>query len=185
MLARQANSKRWHKSIANWLYLTARKTANARLAAQRRAKREGGLRFQTVQPLDQMTSREFLTALDEELERLPPRYREPLVLCCLEGLTRDEAALRLAMPINTLKSQLDRGRKRLGDALTKRGCGLGIGLACWLQRVPRLAAAALIDAVMAAATGAPSTTVAALAEEITMGMLTKKLLLATLTTPGY
>ena len=67
-------------------------------------------------PLDQMTGREAFAALDEELGRLPPTYREPLVLCYLEGLTRDEAACRLGVPPATLKSQLERGRKKLGDA---------------------------------------------------------------------
>jgi DNA-directed RNA polymerase specialized sigma24 family protein len=37
-----------------------------------------------------MTGRELLAALDDELERLPARYREPLVLYHLEGLSRNE-----------------------------------------------------------------------------------------------
>src|SRR5258705_117668 len=78
-----------------------------------------------VQPVDQMTGRELLATLDEELDKLPPRYREPLLLCYLEGLTRDEAANRLHIPAATLKTRLERGRKRLGDALTRRGCVLG------------------------------------------------------------
>ena len=116
VLVRKAKSKRWQTSIANWLYAAARKTAaNSRLAAHRRIRREGkGSVAETVQPLDQMTSREFLSALDEELERLPPRYREPLVLCYLEGLTRDEAARRLEIPLNTLKSQLEARAETIG-----------------------------------------------------------------------
>src|SRR5438552_3271201 len=76
----------------------------------------------------EMTGREAFAALDEELDRLPPRYREPLVLCYLEGLSREEAAARLGVPAATLKSQLDRGRKKLGDALTRRGVVPGAGL---------------------------------------------------------
>ncbi|WP_227254580.1 carboxypeptidase regulatory-like domain-containing protein [Frigoriglobus tundricola] len=74
------------------------------------------------------SGREVLDALDEELDRLPARYREPLVLCHLEGLTRDEAAARLGVSLATLKSQLDRGRKSLAGALTRRGVALGTGL---------------------------------------------------------
>src|SRR5204863_265314 len=73
--------------------------------------------------------KEELAALsDRELEKLPPRYREPLVLCCLEGLTRDEAAARLGVPAGTLKGRLERGRKRLADALQARGVALGVAL---------------------------------------------------------
>jgi RNA polymerase sigma factor (sigma-70 family) len=98
ILTKKAKSVRWEVSIANWLYSTARKVArNARRAAQRRAKREGqtgrlgGLGApEPLSPLDQMTGRELLAALDDELERLPARYREPLVLYHLEGLSRNE-----------------------------------------------------------------------------------------------
>src|SRR5205823_7024067 len=121
---------RWQPSIANWLYSTARKVArNARVAAQRRAQREGRAAVpEAVLPVDRITGRELLAALDEELDRLPPRYREPLVLCYLEGLTRDEVATRLGVPAGTVKIQLERGRKKLGDALVRRGCALGAGL---------------------------------------------------------
>src|SRR5258708_5720859 len=127
ILAKKAKSERWQTSIANWLYTTARRVCrNARVVARRRAAREGRAAVpEAVHPVDAMTGREFLRILDEELEKLPPRYREPLVLCCLEGLTRDEAAARLGIPTGTLKIRLERGRKRLGGALTARGCTLG------------------------------------------------------------
>jgi RNA polymerase sigma factor (sigma-70 family) len=130
VLAKKAGRGRWDSSIANWLYSTARNVArNARLAAGRRARREGrAVLPEPVPPLDQMSGRELLGVLDQELDRLPPRYREPLVLCYLQGLTRDEAAARLGVPSATVKSQLDRGRKRLAAALTRRGVTLGAGL---------------------------------------------------------
>src|SRR5262245_13877052 len=130
VLARKAKGGRWQPSIANWLYATARKVAaNARLAARRRAQRGGrAVPAGPVRPRDQLTSQELLTAMDEELDRLPPRYREPLVLCYLQGLTRDEAAGRLSISVGTLKIRLEHGRKRLARGLTRRGCGLGAGL---------------------------------------------------------
>ena len=131
ILARKARShNRWQASVANWLYTTAGKVSrNARVAAQRRARREARAAVpEVVQAVDGMSGRELLAALDEELGRLPPRYREPLVLCYLEGLTRDEAAVRLGVPAGTIKIQLERGRKRLGAALMGRGCALGAGL---------------------------------------------------------
>src|SRR5262245_1611401 len=110
ILARKAKSVRWQPSIANWLYSTARRVSRkARVVAQRRAKREGRVAVpEAVQPIDRMTANEFLKILDEEMDKLPPRYREPLILCCLQGLTRDEAAVRLGVPAGTLKIRLAR-----------------------------------------------------------------------------
>ena len=50
------------------------------------------------------------------------------MLCYLEGLTRDEAATRLGVPLATLHTRIDRARKRLHEILTKAGCTLGAGL---------------------------------------------------------
>jgi DNA-directed RNA polymerase specialized sigma24 family protein len=46
-------------------------------------------RSSAADPLDELTAREFLTILDEELNRLPEKYRLPLILCHLEGLSRE------------------------------------------------------------------------------------------------
>src|SRR5579883_1546064 len=100
VLSRKAKAVRWQQSVANWLYLTARRVArNARVTADRRSRREKSAAVpEAVQTVDRMTGRELLDLLDAELDGLPPGYREPLVLCYLEGLTRDEAAIRLGIP---------------------------------------------------------------------------------------
>jgi RNA polymerase sigma factor (sigma-70 family) len=167
VLARKA-AGRWRQSVANWLYTTARQIAgNARLAAQRRARREGRAAVLEVeQPADPVTRRELLAALEEELERLPPRYRDPLVLCYLEGLTRDEVAARLGVPAGTVKIHLERGRKRLGDALTRRGCELGAGLLVLASQAAGAPAAGLVRQTLQAAAGRPSPAVAALAQGV-------------------
>jgi RNA polymerase sigma factor (sigma-70 family) len=176
LLAQKAHTVRWQPSVANWLYTTARRVAhNARLAAQRRAKREAWAAVpEAVQPVDTITGRELLALVDEELDRLPSRYREPLLLCYLQGLTRDEAALRLGVPLATLKSHLERGRKRLGHALTKRGCALGVGLLVLAATSPaRAFSPCLAETVLAAASGSPSAAVAALAEGVAMNGMGK------------
>jgi RNA polymerase sigma factor (sigma-70 family) len=181
VLAQKAKGNRWQPSIANWLFATARKVArNARVAAQRRARREARAAVpEAVVPVDQMTGPELLAALDEELDKLPPRYREPLVLCYLEGLTRDEAAARLSVPAATLKIRLERGRKRLGAALSKRGCALGIGLLALAATSPAGASPSrLVASVLAAGSGSCPAAVAALAKGVTVnGLMTKSLLL--------
>src|SRR5439155_19323261 len=65
VLAQKANSNRWQPSVANWLYTTARRVArNARVAARRRARREGRAAVpEAVEPIDEMTGRELLAAL--------------------------------------------------------------------------------------------------------------------------
>jgi RNA polymerase sigma factor (sigma-70 family) len=175
LLAEKAATTRWQASVANWLYSTARNVArNARVAADRRNRREARAAVpEAVAPADAMSARELSAALDEELDRLPPRYREPLVLCYLEGLTRDEAAARLGVPESTLKSQLKRGRKKLAAALTARGCDLGvILLACAAASAappPRLT-----ESVLAAVSGSSSVTAAALVRRLAVNpMLTR------------
>jgi RNA polymerase sigma factor (sigma-70 family) len=176
LLAQRARGTRWQASVAGWLYTAARKVArNARVAAERRARRESRAAVpEAVSPPDEMTARELAAALDAELDRLPPRYRDPLVLCYLEGLTQDEAAARLGVPPGTLKSQLKRGRKKLADALTARGWELGVVLlAAAAASAASAAPRKLHDAILAAASGSPSAAAAALARGVTMpGMTT-------------
>ena len=76
----------------------------AREGAEVNAKDLGSNRLETV---------ELRSLIDEELERLPQRYRTPLVLCDLEGQTHEQAAVQLRCPVGTVKSRLARGRERL------------------------------------------------------------------------
>jgi RNA polymerase sigma factor (sigma-70 family) len=180
VLAGKASRVRWQPSIANWLFTTARRVAhNAQVAARRRARREGRAGVsEVVEPAERMTGRELLAALDEELGKLAPRYREPLVLCYLEGLTRDEAAARLAVPAGTLKTRLERGRKRLHDALTGRGLGLGAGLLALACTSPAGASPSrLTESVLAAVSGKPPAAVAALIEGVVVNGVYRKSLL--------
>jgi RNA polymerase sigma factor (sigma-70 family) len=182
VLARKAKGTRWQPSIANWLFATARKVAhNARVAARRRARREARAAVpEAVPPVDRMTGRELLAALDEELDRLPPRYREPLVLCYLEGLTREETGARLGVPAATVKTRLERGRKRLGDALAHRGCDQGAGLLMLAATSPAgLSPSRLVKGVLAAASGSVPASVAVLARGVAVnGLVNRSLLLA-------
>ena len=179
VLARKARGREWQPSIANWLYATARRIASkANRAASRRARRESRpVAPAAASAVDQMTGREAFAALDEELDRLPAIYREPLVLCYLEGLTRDEAAARLGVPPATLKSQLDRGRKRLGAALTKRGVVLGAGLLALAATSPAGASPPrLVEAIRATLAGEVPPHVAALAKGVAVNGYLKTLL---------
>jgi len=130
LLARKAPSLRLRAGLANWLYVVARRSA-VRLA--KRQSREGGGRpgvIDTAQAPDHRPDdlAELLEALDEELARLPDRYRGPLVACFLRARTQDEAAAEFGWSVSTLRRRLARGRELLRARLTARGATLGAGL---------------------------------------------------------
>src|SRR5262249_42241389 len=91
-------------------------------------------------PLAELTGRELLRIVEEEVQRLPEVYRLPVVLCCLEGLSQEEAASRLDYTPGSLKGRLERGRARLHQRLARRGLSLSVALAA--VEVSRGAAAA-------------------------------------------
>src|SRR6185312_16265735 len=70
---------------------------------------------------------DLLPILDEELNRLPHRYRVALLACEIEGKSRREAARELGIPEGTLSTHLARGRKLLRERLQRRGVSLGVG----------------------------------------------------------
>jgi RNA polymerase sigma factor (sigma-70 family) len=126
VLSRKAASLRRQESLGGWLYRVAYRLAQkARIAAARRRKHEGRVAVtQVAEPLSEITLREAHEVLDRELARLPDKFRVPLVLCYLEGLTRDEAAHRLGWSPSTLKGRLEQARERLQTRLVSRGLAL-------------------------------------------------------------
>jgi RNA polymerase sigma factor (sigma-70 family) len=127
VLARKAASVRWRESIGTWLYEVAHRLAlEARTRAYRRRAREDRVpnRGPAEDPLSEITGRELLAVLDEELVRLPEKYRAPMVLCCLEGSRGEEAARRLGCSLSTLRRRLVQGRELLRDRLVRRGVAL-------------------------------------------------------------
>jgi RNA polymerase sigma factor (sigma-70 family) len=130
VLARKAATLRSQESVGNWLYGVATRLAlRARTDAARRRDRERQAPVRTgPDPLGDLTVREAQQILDEELTRLPAKYRATLVLCCLEGLARDEAAQRLGCAAAAVKSRLERGRELLRQRLGRRGLTLPAAL---------------------------------------------------------
>ena len=74
-----------------------------------------------------MEHEDFRSVIDEEIARLPARYRSVIVLCCMEGASDDMAAHRLRCPVGTIHSRLHRARERLRIRLKSRGLTLGVG----------------------------------------------------------
>jgi RNA polymerase sigma factor (sigma-70 family) len=134
VLSRKARVLRRRDSVGNWLYGVAYRVAlRARASGARRRAHEGRVAQKPgPDPLGELTVREAQAMLDEELARLPARLRAPLVLCCLEGMARDEAARQLGWSPGVLKSRLEAARGRLRGRLTRRGLTLPAALSATL-----------------------------------------------------
>ncbi len=121
-LARSAEKLGGRPVLANWLYTVALRHARARaircealdVTALPRV-RDGG------DPLAEITARELLQAIDEELTRLPEYLRVPVLLCYVQGMSREQVAHRLGCSVGVVKGRLDRGRRRLAAGLAVRG----------------------------------------------------------------
>jgi RNA polymerase sigma factor (sigma-70 family) len=189
VLSRKAASLRPQESLGGWLHRVAYRIAQkARIDAARRRKHEGRAAATPVaDPLAQITLHEAHEVLDRELTRLPDKFRVPLVLCYLEGLTRDEAAHQLGWPPSTLKSRLEQARERLRTRLAARGLALSGALVASLfceattsASVPPMLLDATVKAASAVAAGGAagsvvSARVAALAEGVVQAMWLSKL----------
>jgi RNA polymerase sigma factor (sigma-70 family) len=122
-LLQKAASIREHDSTASWLYGAAGRIARrARANANRR--RDVERRAPQPRPpdvLSEAAGREVIGIVEEELAKLPERFRAPLVLCGLGGLSKAEAARHLGCKVGTVASRLARARERLRARLARRG----------------------------------------------------------------
>jgi RNA polymerase sigma factor (sigma-70 family) len=124
VLIRKAASIAKRELLANWLYGVAHNTAiKARAINMKRRAREK----QVAEMPDPMVGERtvacegILAVLDQELSRLPEKYRVPIILCDLEGKTRRQAAALLACPEGSVSSRLARGRAMLAKRLNRQG----------------------------------------------------------------
>ncbi len=201
ILARRAGSIHQPELLGHWLHGVALRTAReARMRVDRRRRREcPGSNGLAGEPIDEsgrpdlhLVCREEFEALHEEVSRLPERYRIPVVLCDLEGLTYQDAARRLGCPVGTIGVRLRRARERLRMRMTRRGLAPAAGLLSVLLDAEASSAyvpSALVENTTAAAmgfaantataTGAVSAPVAALTERMLRTMAFSRLKLAT------
>jgi RNA polymerase sigma factor (sigma-70 family) len=131
VLARRAGSIRQSGSVGGWLHgVAARLAARARGSAIRRRVRDR----RTIEAAEinaavatDASAEPSIERCDggaivhQEVNRLPEKFRAPIVLCYLEGMTHDEAAAQLRWPVGTVRSRLARARHTLRTRLTRRG----------------------------------------------------------------
>lgn len=116
VLLRKSSSVRWQASLGSWLFGAAHRIAlKARTRALRRRRHEAEASRQQQRPEDRsadLSWREALGLLHEELDRLPDKYRLPLLLCYLDGKTREEAAQLLNCSAGSIKGWLEPADER-------------------------------------------------------------------------
>jgi RND family efflux transporter MFP subunit len=188
VLVRRAASIRQRDQLAGWLYGVAHRVA-ARLQAQnlRRNQRERqGVDLMAAEPSFPTVSDDPQPVIQEKINRLPEKYRLPVLLCCLEGKTQEEAARDLGCSQSAVKGRLERARARLRQRLTRRGVVLSTGSATAIvpptigALPPALASGTLQAAILLAAgkslaAGAASPQVLSLMEGVLRAMFLTKL----------
>ncbi|MHB1423196.1 MAG: sigma-70 family RNA polymerase sigma factor [Gemmataceae bacterium] len=179
ILARKAHTLRKPAALPGFLHSVARRVAlkSRSQAANRGEAMPINEKSSTTScdPLTQLTARELLEILDEEIARLPSAQRSAVILCCLEGQTREEAARILGCTQGSLKGRLERGRQRLQERLRRRGVALSAALSVAAVCRGEAASALLIrSTVTAALSGGIGSSAAVLAHSVLkMFFLTK------------
>jgi RNA polymerase sigma factor (sigma-70 family) len=130
VLARKAGSIHRREAVSSWLHrvayhLAVKAQANS---ARRKVLEQRAVVMPPADPVLDMSLRELRGVLNEELQQLPEAYRAPVVLCCLEEKSLEEAARLLGWSKWTVKGRLQRGRERLRARLRRRGLELSAGL---------------------------------------------------------
>jgi RNA polymerase sigma factor (sigma-70 family) len=169
-----ARSIRSGGAVGGWLCGVAHRVAVRVLdTSRRRRRRECRVaRAEEGPGSADLSWREACEALHEELDRLPPMYRLPLVLCYLQGASRDEAARQLGWSLQSLKGRLERAREKLRQRLVRRGITLSAGLLAALgdSATARSVPPRLVQATLQAAAGRVPAGVAVLLQGVTPAM---------------
>lgn len=154
VLARRARSVRNRDALGGWLHRVARRIAlRVRVREDRgKARRRPEAGEVAVEYADRVEGGELRSVIDQEVDRLADAQRLPVVLCCLEGLSHEEAAQRLRWPLGTVKSRLARGRRRLRERLVRRGFAPSAAIAMGSLGLFEAEAAAALPPALASAT---------------------------------
>jgi RNA polymerase sigma factor (sigma-70 family) len=132
VLLRKGEALDGRRSLGNWLYSVAyRCSLKVRDRTRRQRSREQmGLELEVADKTLDAVWLQLGPVLDEELSQLPSKYRQPLVLCYLDGKTQQEAAMELGWPAGSMSRRMNRARALLLERLKKRGIVLTMGVFC-------------------------------------------------------
>src|SRR5262245_19512330 len=169
ILTRKAGTIHGRRALGGWLHRVAVRAASRLRAtiAHRTVESLPPEVAHTAPTPDELTWREVRGAFDAEVGRLPDKFRLPLVLCCLEGRTRTEAARELGWSEGALRGRLDRGRKLLQARFARKGLVL-----------PAIAFPLGLELIAPAEGAATSTVAASLADGVLRSMAVARAKLA-------
>ena len=150
VLARRAGSVRNREALGGWLHRVACRIAwrSRKRFDRRRAKEEPMVEDVAAKTVDRAEAVELRSIVDQEINCLRDVQRLPVVLCCLQGLSHEEASERLQWPLGTVKSRLARGRETLQGRLIRRGVAPALATAALTAGTPGVEAAALSSALV-------------------------------------
>jgi RNA polymerase sigma factor (sigma-70 family) len=178
VLIRKGRSLWVRDSLGPWLHRVACRAAARSHAEMRRRRLVEG------RAIEQMAGRtkgpelvDLAVLLHEEIDRLPERFRVPIVLCDLEGHTCEQAARHIGCPVGTVGSRLVRGRERLRRGLARRGVVppvVTIGGALSSEANGAVMQGAIADAALRTVSGKASPVVASLANSLFRSMIMAK-----------
>src|SRR5262249_45081010 len=107
VLAQKARMVGKREALASWLYKVAYRIAlKAKAKNERRRQKETQVETMAHFPTATPPIQDWEILLDEELNRLPEKYRVPIILCDLEGRTRKEVEQQLTLGAGTLSGRL-------------------------------------------------------------------------------
>jgi RNA polymerase sigma factor (sigma-70 family) len=151
VLARRAAGIRKPAALASWLHGVAFRVARTAQARRRPQALIGDAEptAATAEPGNESAWRELACMVEEEVHALPEKLRLAVLACYWQGLTNEEAALRLGWPAGTVKTRLARARELLHQRLLRRGVTLPVGTLVILL-APQGAQAALPPAIASA-----------------------------------
>ena len=166
VLARKLGTLRKRTSLASWLHGVAHRVAlKARDQSDARRQRERRAAVPESRP-DDITLREACSVLDAELSKLPEKWRQPLILCYLEGRTQDEAAEQLGCSPRTVRRRLEEAKNTLSNRLNEQGIAWTIALSTVLinectasAALPPNVVVSTVDAASAIIAGEPLITI--------------------------
>src|SRR5262249_30103589 len=130
VLVQKARSLWVRDSLGPWLHRVAHRVAT-RARSSAAGRREHERRAAATRPThysEPCDPEDVEAILHQEIDRLPERYRAPVVLCDLQGLTHERAARHLGWPVGTVKTRLARARELLRGRLSHRGLEQPAGL---------------------------------------------------------
>ncbi len=195
VLARKAHAIRKQESLGCWLHGVALRAATSllRQIKRRRMHEMHAAQDQNIEPVKpaaDVTWREVRAILDQEIQRLPAKLKDPIVLCYVQDKPHNQGALELGVNLTTFRGRLERARNLLQKKLTLRGVTLSGALLATVvfersaaAALPPILAVTTVKAAVAtfageSAAGLISTQVANLAEGVIQSMFLAKLKLA-------